>query len=239
MHNTRIALCAAVAFLSVAQVWAQRPQFEVASIKPSAPGARGPTFYNPTSTRFAVSSITAKALIAYAYDVREFQISGGPGWIGSEEYDIVAKPDGDVRGDRVLAMARALLAERFHLSLHRESKEMPVLALVVTKGGPKLRASTGSGPEVRGGRGRFVARNVTMGLFAAQLAGRMLGRPVVDRTGIAGEFDITLEWAFDQGANSGPSIETAIQEQLGLKLEAQKGAVDMLVVDRVERPSAN
>ncbi len=184
------------------------------------------------------TSVTAKALIAYAYDVREFQISGGPGWLGSEEYDIVAKPDGDVGGDKVLAMAKSLLAERFKLSLHHESKEMPVLALVVAKGGPKLQPAAGHGPEVRGGRGRFVARNVTMGLFAAQLAGRVLDRPVLDRTGIAGEFDITLEWAFDPGADNGPSIGTALQEQLGLKLEAQKGAVDVLVIDRVERPSA-
>jgi uncharacterized protein (TIGR03435 family) len=238
-----MALRAAIVFLSVAhmRVWAQTaaPQFEVASIKPSAPGARGPTFYNPTRERFVVTGITAKALIAYAYDVREFQVSGGPGWLGSDEYDIVAKPDGDVRGDRVLAMARALLAERFHLSLHRESKEMPVLALVVAKGGPRLRASAGSGPEVRGGRGRFEARSVTLGMFAAQLAGRVLDRPVLDRTGIAGEFDITLEWAFDPGADNGPSIGTALQEQLGLKLEAQKGAVEVLVVDHVERPSAN
>ena len=78
-----------------------------------------------------------------------------------------------------------------------------------------------------------------MGMFAAQLAGRVLDRPVVDRTGIAGEFDITLEWAFDQGADNGPSIGTALQEQLGLRLEAQKGAVEVLVVDHVERPSAN
>jgi uncharacterized protein (TIGR03435 family) len=240
MQHTRIALQAPIVFLTVACLWAQPagPQFEVASIKPSPPGAPGPTFYNPTPTRFEITSVTAKALIAYAYDVREFQISGGPGWIGSEEYDIVAKPDGDVRGDRVLAMARALLAERFHLNLHRESKEMPVLALLVAKGGPKLKPATGSGPEVRGGRGRFVARNVTMGMFAAQLAGRMLSRPVLDRTGIAGEFDITLEWAFE-AADNGPSIETALQEQLGLKLEAQKGAVDVLVIDRIERPSAN
>ena len=160
-----MALRTAIIFLSVAHIvlWAQRaePQFEVASIKPSAPGASGPTFYNPTRGRFAVSSITAKALIAYAYDVREFQISGGPGWIGSDEYDIVAKPDGDVRGDRVLAMARALLAERFHLSLHRESKEMPVVALVVAKGGPKLLPSTGSGyPEVEGGAGGGSSRGM-------------------------------------------------------------------------------
>ncbi|HEV1283815.1 MAG TPA: TIGR03435 family protein [Bryobacteraceae bacterium] len=237
-----MALRATIVFLSVVPIvlWAQtaEPQFEVASIKPSAPGARGPTFYNPTRGRFAVTSITAKALIAYAYDVREFQISGGPGWIGSEEYDIVAKPDGDVRGDRVLAMARALLAERFHLSLHRESKEMPVLALVIARGGPKLLPSTGGGPEVRGGRGRFEARNVTMGMFAAQLAGRVVDRPVLDRTGIGGEFDINLEWAFD-GADNGPSIATVLQEQLGLKLEAQKGVVEVLVVDHVEKPSAN
>jgi uncharacterized protein (TIGR03435 family) len=236
-----MALRAAVVFLSVAPafVWAQTPQFEVASIKPSAPGARGPTIYNPTPEQFAVTSITAKALIAYAYDVREFQVSGGPGWVGSEEYDIVAKPEGDVRGERVLAMARNLLADRFHLSLHRESKEMPVYALAIAKGGPKLRPSSGHGPEVRGGRGQFEARNVTMEMFAAQLAGRMLDRPVLDRTGIAGEYDITLKWEFEAGADNSSSVAIALQEQLGLKLEAQKGAVDVLVIDRVERPSAN
>ena len=128
-------------------------EFEVASIKPSQPGARGPTFYNPTPERFAITSVTAKALIAYAYDLRDFQVSAGPGWLGSNPYDIVAKPQGEVSAERVMAMTRSLLAERFHLKLHRESNEMPVFALLIAKEGLKLAPSTGHGPEVRGGKG--------------------------------------------------------------------------------------
>jgi len=237
----------AILFMSIALVplGAQNettagPQFEVASIKPSAPGSRGPTIYNPTPGRFAIDSIATKALIAYAYDVREFQVSGGPAWIGSEEYNIVAKPQGEATNERILAMARSLLAERFNLTLHHESKEMPVLALTVAKGGAKLHPSEAAGgPQVRGGRGRLVARNVTMGMLAAQLAGRVLDRPVLDRTGIAGEFDVDLEWTPDERPDPGPSIFAALEEQLGLKLETQKGAVDVLVIDHVERPSAN
>jgi uncharacterized protein (TIGR03435 family) len=237
----------AILFMSIALVplGAQNrttvgPQFEVASIKPSAPGSRGPTFYNPTRERFAIDSITTKALIAYAYDVREFQVSVGPSWVASEEYNIVAKPQGEASNERILAMAKNLLAERFNLTLHHESKEMPVLALTVAKGGAKLHPSEATGgPEIRGGRGRLVARRVTMGMLAAQLAGRVLDRPVLDRTEIAGEFDVDLEWTPDESPNPGSSIFTALQEQLGLKLESQKGVVDVLVIDRVERPSAN
>jgi uncharacterized protein (TIGR03435 family) len=191
--------------------------------------------------RFAIAAITTKALIAYAYDVRDFQVSGGANWVGSEEYDVVAKPQGEASKQRILAMARNLLAERFNLALHHESKEMPVLVLTVAKGGAKLHlsASTG-GPEVRGGKGHLIARKVTMAMLAAQLAGRVLDRTVLDRTEIAGEFDVDLEWTPEERPDEpGPSIFTALQEQLGLKLETQKSAVDVLVVDHVERPSAN
>lgn len=186
------------------------PQFEVTSVKPSAPGSRGPTIYNPTRNRFAIDSITTKDLIAYAYDVRGFQVSGGPSWVGSEEYNIVAKPQGEASKERILSMARGLLAERFNLTLHHESKEMPVLALTVAKGGARLHPSEATGgPEIRGGRGRLVARNVTMGMLATQLAGRVLGRPVLDRTQIAGEFDVDLEWTPDESPDPGSSIFTA------------------------------
>ena len=216
------------------------PQFEVASVKPSAPGSRGPTIYNPTRERFAIDSITTKALIAYAYDVREFQVSGGSNWVGSEEYNIVAKPQGEASNERILAMVKNLLAERFNLTLHHESKEMPVLALTVVKEGPRLHPSEATGgPEIRGGRGRLVARKVTMGMLAAQLAGRVLDRAVLDRTKIAGEFDVDLEWTPDESPDSSSSIFTALQEQLGLRLETQKGVVDVLLIDHVERPSAN
>jgi uncharacterized protein (TIGR03435 family) len=237
----------AILFMSIALVplGAQNgttagPQFEVASIRPGAPGARGPTIYNPSRERFAIDSITTKALIAYAYDVREFQVSGGPNWVGSEEYNIVAKPQGEASNEKILAMTRSLLAERFNLTLHHESKEMPVLALTVVKEGPRLHPSEATGgPEIRGGRGRLVARKVTLGMLAAQLAGRVLGRAVLDWTEIAGEFDVDLEWTPDESPDPGSSIFTALQEQLGLKLETQKGVVDVLVIDHVERPSAN
>ncbi len=216
------------------------PQFEVASIRPGAPGARGPTIYNPTRGRFAIDSITTKALIAYAYDVREFQVAGAPSWAGSEEYNIVAKPQGEASNEKILAMTRSLLAERFNLTLHHESKEMPVLALTVARRGARLHPSEATGgPDVRGGRGHLVARKVTMGMLAAQLAGRVLGRAVLDRTDLAGEFDVDLVWTPDESPDPGSSIFTALQEQLGLKLETQKGVVDVLVIDHVERPSSN
>jgi uncharacterized protein (TIGR03435 family) len=215
-------------------------RFEVASIKPGTPGMIGPNIYNPTRERFAVESITTKALIGYAYDVREFQISGGPGWLRSEEYTIVARPGGDAGRERILAMVRNLLAERFQLTVHHESKEMPVLELVIAKGGPKLRPSPrADGPEVRGGRSRLIARNVTMEMLAAQLAGRVLVRPILDRTGLKGAFDVDLEWTPDENPDAGPSVFTALEEQLGLKLEARKGPVDVLVIDHVERPTEN
>jgi uncharacterized protein (TIGR03435 family) len=245
MGVPRCSLLAAIVFIVRISAEAQiastgAPQFEVASIKPSAPGARGPTIYNPTRGRFAIDSITAKGLIAYAYDVRDFQVSGGPSWLGSVEFDIVAKPEGDASGEKILAMTRSLLTERFNLTLHRESKELPVLALMIANGGPRLHPSVSKGgPEIRGGRGRLVARRVTTGMFASQLAGRVLGRPVLDRTGIAGEFDIDLQWTPDENPDGGPSIFTALQEQLGLKLEAQKGSIDVLVIDHIEKPSAN
>ncbi len=110
-------------------------RFEVASIKPS-PESHGTDFYNPTRERFAADNITAKGLIAYAYDVREFQISGGPRWLETDPYDIIAKPQGDASAVRVMAMVRNLLVDRFSLKLHRESKEMPIYALVAAKSGP-------------------------------------------------------------------------------------------------------
>jgi uncharacterized protein (TIGR03435 family) len=235
----------AIVFMVAARIPGQNrttaePQFEVASVKASEVGSRGPTIYSPTRARFAITSITTKSLIAYAYDVRDFQVSGGPNWISSDEYDIVAKPQGEATNERILAMTRGLLADRFSLKVHRESKEMSVLALTLAQGGPKLHPSVGvSGPEVRGGRGHLIARNVSMGLLAAQLAGRVLDRPVLDRTGVAGEFDVNLEWTPDENQDLGPSVFTALQEQLGLKLESQRGVVDVLVIDHVERPSAN
>jgi uncharacterized protein (TIGR03435 family) len=137
-------------------------------------------------------------------------------------------------------MLQNLLADRFQLKLHRESKDAPIYALVVAKNGPKLKESApGAQGSIGMSQGNLSARGVPVAALADQLSGPVfqLGRPVIDRTGISGIYDFTLDWASDDSA---PSVFTALQEQLGLKLEAQKGSVEVLVVDSMERkPSAN
>jgi len=146
-------------------------------------------------------------------------------------------------------MMQALLADRFKLALHRDTKELPVYALTIARGGPKLSASGGEFPRMRIGRGQIEAQKWTMAKFASDLA-RQLGRPVIDRTELAGTYDFKLEWTPDESQPGsaepggertisvvGPSIFTALQEQLGLRLESTKGPVEILVVDHVEKPS--
>ena len=222
------------------QIAAQtEPRFEVASLKASPTDAGGTTVYNPTPERFAADNITTRTLIALAWDVRVFQVSGGPNWLDSQRYDIVAKPEGDPTDERLRRMVRTLLAERFQLQVHHASKEMPVFVLEIAKGGSKLTApSPGDGPEMRGKNGHLTAKRVTAELLARILANE-LERPVLNRTGIDGSFDVDLEWTPEQNTDPGPSIFTAIQEQLGLRLQSQRALVDVLIVDRIERPSAN
>jgi uncharacterized protein (TIGR03435 family) len=149
-------------------------------------------------------------------------------------------------------MMQSLLADRFKLTVHQETKEMPIYALVVAKNSPKLQPSKAEETEFGGSRGQFLCQKVPMSMLAGQLR-RLLGRPVHDETGLTGEYDFKLEWTPDEPpANAGtaeartappdrtgPSIFTALQEQLGLRLESRKGVVVVLVVDRVERPSEN
>jgi uncharacterized protein (TIGR03435 family) len=215
------------------------PRFEVASLKVGAADAGGTTVYNPTPERFAADNITIRTLIALAWDVRVFQVSGGPGWLDSQRYDVVAKPEGDPTDERIRRMVRTLLAERFQLLVHHASKEMPIFSLEIAKGGAKLpAASPGDGNEIRDKNGHLTARRISAEMFARILANE-LERPVLDRTGIDSIFDVDLEWTPEQNTDPGPSIFTAIQEQLGLKLESQRASVDVLVVDRVGRPSSN
>jgi len=231
----------------------------------------------PPGGRFAFSGITAKMLIMQAYDVKEFQVTGAPGWISSDRYDINAKAERpNVDPDQAKVLVQSLLAERFNLKFHREIKEFPIYALVVAKDGPKLkksenqteseiRAATagpgGGGPKegrmLRLGRGHISAQMLTLGALVQRLSSS-LGRPVVDRTGLTGLYDFDLQWAPDEmevetgksgermpaesapaGESTGPSIFTALQEQLGLKLESQKGPVEILVIDRMEKPTEN
>jgi bla regulator protein BlaR1 len=233
-------------------------EFEVASIKPSAPGGRGVRIQMMPGGRFDASGVTAKLLIQQAYGVKDFQISGGPGWINSERYDLTAKADRDIgRGEQIRPLIQKLLADRFQLTIHRDTKELPIYALVVGKNGPRLKesASNSTGPQIRMGlgRGSIDGQGIGMDMLASNLS-NPLGRTVIDRTGLKGKYDIKLEFT-PEGAPgrgpgdgpesapppdpTGPSIFTALQEQLGLKLESSKGPVEIIIIDRIEKPSEN
>ena len=207
-----------------------------------------------------MANTTLKTLVAFAYDVREFQISGGPAWFGSERYDIRIKPErpegpADLREmtedqqrllfDRLRQRLRALLAERFQLTIHRDTKGPPVYALVLAKNGPKLQAANESGHQfLIDGRGQITAGGMSIERLAETLSNR-LGRPVLDQTGLKGEFDCKMEWTPDPGGpmprrapgETPNALFTAVQEQLGLKLESARA--EIIVVDRAEKPSEN
>jgi uncharacterized protein (TIGR03435 family) len=253
--------------------------FEVASIKPSGSDPHQVMIQSQPGGGFRATGTSLKMLLSVAYDVREFQISDGPGWINTDRFDIAAKaatgattlPDDPAKmteeqrktnGDQMRERLRALLADRFQLTLHRETKEQSVYALVIGKNGFKLQESDTKGaPGPRGmmrmGRGQFTGQAVQLRMLTQALSSQ-LGRPVIDRTGLTGSYDFKLEWTPDPGQSgpfggggppgadappppdpNGPSLFTAVQEQLGLRLESQKGPVEMLVIDRVEKPSEN
>jgi uncharacterized protein (TIGR03435 family) len=210
------------------------------------------------------TGVTLKMLISVAYGVLAYQISGGPAWIGTERWDIEAKTDG-VQGrlprDQSNALLRALIEDRFQLKARRESKEIPIYALVVAKNGPKLKPNpddpTKAKPSAMLGGGSGTFTNSSMAVLAERLS-EQLGRPVIYHTDLKGGYDFTLEWTPAPGEGSaeaiglppraeppsagdsnGPSIFTALQDQLGLKMESTKGPADILIIDQVERPSEN
>jgi uncharacterized protein (TIGR03435 family) len=236
-----------VLFAAVA-VWAQtpgaRPAFEAASIKLNN-SASGSSSSNGSRGQVLMSNQSLKRLIERAYSVKPFQVSG-PGWLESVHFDIAAKyPEGTKNADRPL-MLRTLLEDRFKLAAHMESKEMQGYALVVAKSGFKLKpvepGSGGSDTSENGGRVRTLTVKRTSMELLADLMARNLGEMVVDRTGIAGVYDFEMKWTNDDQNtdDSVPSLFTAIQDTLGLRLQPQKVPVPIVVVDHVERaPSDN
>lgn len=265
--------------LGNAQTPAPRPEFEVASIKPNTSGNNLVMIRPPVGGRFTATNARLKMLIGLAYKVQNFEISGGPGWMDSEGYDITAKAaDSSIGIDQLRPMLQALLEDRFQLKVHRETKEVPIYALLAGKNGPKLPEAKEGGcvpfgpnsppPPPKPGQfpptpcgGFFMGPNhleggkIGMEQFVGALS-NILGRPVIDKTGFKGTFDIKLDFS-PEGTNFGgrggpglpadagnadnapPSIFTAIQDQLGLKLESQKGPGEVLVVDHAEKPSEN
>ena len=244
-------------------VTAQAPSqqdFEVASIKRSEPGSlRGSTFEFLPGGSLRIANGTLRAILETAYDVREFQILGGPGWVNSERYDILARTadslsnlagaTNDVKAVRL--RLQALLRQRFNLEVHRETRELPEYALEVAKKGPKLIQDGGSNGSsnartgIQRSCGQMIGTNATMANLTLMLA-RQLDRPVLDRTGLTGKYNFQFVWTPDSGPCSGspdssnaPSIFTALEETLGLRLESIKGPVDSLIIDHADRPSEN
>jgi bla regulator protein blaR1 len=242
--------------LMVAAVVLRGQEFEAASIKPSAPMEMGRISVGMRilpGGRISMAGVTAKILIEQAYGVRDFQVVGGPSWLGSERYDVTAKPADAANTDQVKAMIQALLKERFQLQFHRETKELPTYALVVAKGGAKFHeaeaipegANQPKGSRASMERGRFSLDRAPVLALANQL-GQILGRSVIDKMELTGTYDFKLEWTPEDGGRDNPaqsdtgvSIFTALQDQLGLKLEATKGPVEILVVERAEKATEN
>jgi bla regulator protein BlaR1 len=230
-----------------------RLAFEVASIKPSKNTANGNvTEIAPGGQRFTATDAPLKLLIMTAYDVNVRQISGGPGWLNSEFYDVEAKAERPASRRQIHLMLQSLLADRFNLMLHRETKELPMYLLTAETHQSKVRENRSGGePHVRrGSSGQTVFENVPISQLVWFLSLR-LRRDVLDKTGLKGNYDFELAWTPDvpsrgDGAESapppdpnGPSIFTALREQLGLKLTATKGPVEILVIDHAEKPAAN
>jgi uncharacterized protein (TIGR03435 family) len=216
----------------------QPPAFEAAAIKPSKDASRGVS-WNTEHGRINLSA-TLKGMISVAYQVKDFQVSGGPKWIDEDRFEINAKAEGPAEDPQLLAMLQTLLADRFQLVIHHEQKVAPAYALVVAKSGLKIKPVEGAtGSSSKGGRGVLVAKGVTMAKLAEQLT-RRLGAQVADLTETPGAFDFKLEWSIEGDANDVQSaLFEALQSQLGVKLESRKLPLDLIVVDKAEKPSEN
>lgn len=261
------------------------PAFEVASIKPDKDATGMFSFGWFSLGTFTTTGATVQFLIQETYGVQDDQIMGAPKWLKSDRYDIKAKVpstvveelrklDYDQSNIVCFQMLRALLTDRFKLTLHKESKELPMYALVVAKNGPKLHEAIpgdtypdgikdldgkGHGNVMDMTRGHLVGQGISIADLVNMLSHQDLGLPVIDKTGLTGKYDFTLKWTLEENRSgamlteggqpgngntsllesSGPSLDTALEQQLGLKLERRKGPVDVLVIDHVEKPSEN
>ena len=235
------------------------PRFEVASIRPGNNPHATMIRRQPTGGRFTTQNTTLRALLSYAYGVQGHQITGGPAWIGTDLWDITARPEGDVpeglEGDaRLRQMMQNLLAERFGVVIHNETKELPVYGLMVAKSGAKMKQVDAPQPAAfRMGMSQFTLVGEVSQLIS-QLV-RVTGRSVADETGLKGNYEMKLSWtpdpaqqaqfaaahgtAPDFAAAEGPSLFTALQEQLGLRLDARKGPVVVYTVEKASKPSEN
>jgi uncharacterized protein (TIGR03435 family) len=217
------------------------PSFEVATIKPAAPNQPGQGI-NSGRGMMNLNNVTLRQAILYAYELHDYQLSGGPKWAASEAFDITAKAEAPTnKHDDLFAMLRTLLADRFQLVLRKETKPLPAYALVAAKGGLKLKpAPADAVGGTSSGSAKLTAHAASMKGIADLIATKV-GRSVVNRTGASGLFNFDVHFAPDNAPpDSGePSFTTALQEQCGLKLEITTAPGDTFVIERAERPSAN
>lgn len=236
------------------------PSFEIATIKPNNSGIPIMQDLRIDGRRFVTRNSSLGDLIAFAYKVQVKQIVGAPDWLNQDRYDVTGAPSGDRTPSmtQVGIMVQRLLEDRFKLTFHHETREMPAYVLSVAKNGPKLTPPVLPGPlPTIGFRPApngltLLDLNGTLSAFASVLQIMVLDRPVVDQTGVAGRFDVQVTFTPDESefkgqrmvpptdaASAAPSLFDAVQQQLGLKLSAQKAQVDVISIDHVEKPSPN
>ena len=234
------------------------PSFEVATIKPSKPDAPGKLFV-VQGGKFRTLNFTLGEMISTAYGVQAKQVVNAPEWIWTEKFDVQAQPDTPGMPSRAQLMGEVqkLMADRFQLKFHRDKKELSALVLSVDKSGSKLKPSEGDPKGLPGlffgGVGVLRVNNATISDFTSLMQSAVMDRPVVDHTGLAGRYDFTLKWTPDEAqlaqmgmkapaaeaADAPPNLFTALPEELGLRMESMKTPVEVLIIDKVEKPSDN
>jgi uncharacterized protein (TIGR03435 family) len=238
------------------------PNFEVATIKPSDPAQRGKNF-GFRGTHFVTRNMNMNDMLSIAYGLHTKQIIGAPDWFGTDLFDVDGVPDAPGRPNlkQMGILLQKLLADRCALKLHHETRELSVYVITVASGGPKMTKSTAGPDDPQGfgfrGLGDLIVRNMSMKDFAMGMQSAVTDKPVVDHTGLTDRYDFALKWTPDDSQfaqfrtavnitppksddpNAPPSLYTAVQETLGLKIEATKAPDDVIVIDHVEKPSAN
>ena len=248
-------------WLAIYAASAACPQiFEVASVKANTSGERFTRMRPPAGGSFTATNASLRMLISLAYRMKDLEISGGPAWLASDRFDVAVKTgDPNTIDDQFRLMLQNLLADRFKLKTHRETRVVPIYILSAARSGVHLSGAKPQGCSLYGEKGkdalppcgpfaldagettRLEGKDTSMAALVSGLAS-ILGRPVTDETGFKGTFDVRLEFAAPDAPvkeSSAPSIFTVLQDELGLKLESQKGAAEVLVIDRAERPAKN
>jgi uncharacterized protein (TIGR03435 family) len=280
MKHAALVLLFAMAVMSAAsQTPPQRPAFDVASIKPSDPNQPGGAIMNQPGGRLVIAGMPLRELVKYAYRLQDFQLEGGPPWARTDLWNIEARAE-EGSADLAAARLQSLLEDRFQLKTHRETKEVPVYELTVARRGSKMKRSPDQTPPRPPQRGELRPRPIqpvgTLDRFSMRVSAgsleavamdmpsivgalsSILRRTVVDKTGLNGRYDVTLQWTPEGGNNAvpgvgqtgaavpvaspvdrGPTLFTAIQEQLGLNLDSAKAPVDIIIMDSVQKPSEN